>query len=958
MGVCSIFAPDFRLSQRFSVGSAYRLVLTLLILSFFPSQSQAAQENVEGEFIMKFAVQKRFSASRNERRVARATLGVEVLSQHKITGSQLVRLKDNRTMNHQYAKDLLASGVIDYIEPNFVVTTYQNTPNDPRYAELWGMNNLGQTGGTVDIDIDAPEAWELSTGNEEVVVGVVDTGVNYLHPDLAGIMWRNPGEIPANGIDDDENGVVDDVFGFNAREGDGDPFDENGHGSHVAGTIGAHGNNSVGVSGVNWNVRVMALQFLGGNGSGDVNGAIAAIEYAIMMKNRGVNLRVLNNSWGGGEYSRALEDVIREAENAGILFVAAAGNSYSDNDSRPAYPSSYQLDNVVSVAAVDSNGNLAEFSNYGALSVDVAAPGVGILSTHLADNYQFLSGTSMAAPHVSGVAALVLGREPNISLDDLEQRITQTVKLLPTLNGLASSPGIVSAKNALLNIRAPIPPIPPLVRYAGLGALYGFEQDFGERVLTVDDGYVPADLPFEFPFYGASFKRIAISSNGRIIPLTENQPLLSADDYSNALTPGISPYHDDLVASPLSPGIGGVYYKATSNVVTVTWIAASYAHRASQNPDVEIRFQAKLFIDGRIEFHYEDTFVGDPGFDHGGSATVGINPVSLTRGNPVEYSHNSSNSAKLGNGTATAFSKERNTVQYDYDGDGKSDLSVWRPSTGMWFILESSSDFSFDSHKAYQMGLSGDVPLSGDYDGDGKADLVVWRPSNGTWYIRESSRGFDSIKAIQWGLAGDQPLVGDYDGDAINDLAIYRRSEGAFYVLLSSGGFNRIGALAGNSQSHLAIALGGPSNDPVVGDIDADGKDDFITVWQLQRFWTVKNDTGVMIESLPWGEPGDTPLTCDVDGDNKSDRIAVRVASNNLLEWYAARADGSVSVDVFGSLGDKPTCDRDFDGDGTGDLAVFRPHTGEWFVRFSSDSKLVNFSFGLQGDQLVNFNEY
>lgn len=953
MGVCSIFAPGVKVVLRV-LSSRLRVVfLAACVLIISPSEALADSQAVDGEFIIKFSPSKRTAASPNERRVARSTLGVEVLRTNFVSGSQLVRVRQNRKMNHAYAKELLASGIVDYIEPNFVVSTFQTSPNDEEFSELWGMDNQGQTGGTQDVDIDAPEAWDLFTGSEEVVVGVVDTGVNYTHPDLAGVMWQNPFEVPGNGIDDDGNGVVDDIHGYSSTSDTGDPMDENGHGTHCAGTIGASGNNALGVAGVNWNVRIMALQFLDGSGFGSTQGAIEVIEYAISMKNRGVNLRVLSNSWGGGGHSQALEDVIEEAEAAGILFVAAAGNDGRDNDSEGTYPANYDIDNVLSVAAVDHDGNLASFSNYGASSVDVAAPGVDILSTSLGESYRSLSGTSMATPHVSGIAALLLGREPTLSLSDLRQRITQTVKLLPSLDGLTVSPGIVSALNALTNARAPLPPTPPRVKYSSRSASYAFDPDYGGLLLSADDSYAAADLDFEFPYYGSTFQRVAISSNGRLVPLTTEQAVPTASDYSNRMLAGISPYNDDLVPSPISPGEAGVWFKSDSEVATFTWVAASYAQRSSSEEDAEIRFQVKLRRSGAIEFHYADTFAGNSSFDYGASATIGVSPVASTRGNTVEFSHNTPNSAALGGGSALAFGKEQSSALHDYDGDGKSDIVVWRPSSGMWFILESSTDFSFEEHKVFQMGLSGDIPLSGDYDGDGRADLVIWRPSDGTWYLRESSSEFSSMRAIQWGLPGDTPLVGDYDGDGVNDLALYRQSQGAFYVLLSSGGFNRTAALAGSTQTLISVALGGPANDPVVGDIDADGKDDFITVWQLQRFWTVKNQNGEMIQSLPWGEPGDTPLTCDLDGDKKSDRLAVRVASNNLLQWFAALAGGGAQVSEFGSLGDKPTCDRDFDGDGKGDLAVFRPQSGEWFVRSSATGALTVYSFGLPGDQLV-----
>lgn len=265
------------------------------------------------------------------------------------------------------------------VEPNYAVSA-QLTPNDPRFSELWGLNNTGQTGGTAGADIDAPQAWDTTTGSSAVVVAVIDTGVDYLHPELSGNMWRNPGETGSgrenNGVDDDANGFVDDVYGWDFVDEDNDPIDAHSHGTHVSGTIAARGNNGVGVVGVNWQCRIMACRFLDASGSGWTSDAVEAVNYAVAN-----GAKVLNNSWGGGGYSSALEAAIAYARQQGVLFVAAAGNAGTDADQYPMYPAAYPDSNIVSVASTDHNDELSYFSNWGATSVDVAAPGSSILSS-------------------------------------------------------------------------------------------------------------------------------------------------------------------------------------------------------------------------------------------------------------------------------------------------------------------------------------------------------------------------------------------------------------------------------------------------------------------------------------------------------------------------------------------------------------------------------------------------
>ena len=301
-------------------------------------------------------------------------------------------------------------------------------PNDARYAEQWGLENTGQAvnghaAGTAGVDIDAVHAWERGRGSEEVVVAVIDSGVDYDHEDLAANMWVNEDEVPGNGIDDDRNGVVDDVHGYDAIRNSGDPDDDIGHGTHVAGIIGAVGDNGRGVAGVNWTTRIMALKFLGSTGGGTTSDAIACIDYILRMKERGANVRVVNCSWGSTAPSKALADAIAKAADEGILFVCASGNNAVDTDRVPHYPSSYEMDGVVSVAALAADDSLAPFSNWGRASVDIAAPGVDVLSTLPDGRYGFASGTSMASPFVAGVAALVASDSPEMPIGQLRERV-------------------------------------------------------------------------------------------------------------------------------------------------------------------------------------------------------------------------------------------------------------------------------------------------------------------------------------------------------------------------------------------------------------------------------------------------------------------------------------------------------------------------------------------------------
>ena len=371
---------------------------------------------------------------------------------------------DNAGSTMVAAQYAAMSDIVAYAEPNYqiklddpartegprdlVLREFSGPhPNDPQFTEQWALNNLGQNGGKERADIDALEAWQTTQGSEDVVVAVLDTGVDFTHADLVNNMWIRPANVPA--YTDDELGEFNDINGYNGTDNISDPMDDNGHGTHCAGIIGAEGDNGEGIAGINWHVKLMPLKFLGRGGSGSVNDAIEAINYAIDRKAHGVNVRIISASWGSTMKSKALEDTIRAAGEAGILFVAAAGNNSTNNDRWPHYPSNYDLPNMISVAALDRNDKVAGFSNYGVKRVHIAAPGKDILSTWLNGHYREASGTSMATPYVSGVAALIVANEPKITMEKLRDRLLKTADKLDALDGKVATGGRVCAANAL-----------------------------------------------------------------------------------------------------------------------------------------------------------------------------------------------------------------------------------------------------------------------------------------------------------------------------------------------------------------------------------------------------------------------------------------------------------------------------------------------------------------------------
>lgn len=410
----------------------------------------------------------------------KSLLGAELKSVLELTSGNFAVVKTESKSVNSLVEELNGMDEIIYAEPNFIYKAIANVPtlqgllsgtfserfsalapHDPMYGKLWGLKNTGAnepdkngnistTPGVAGSDVNAEKAWGLTRGSKNIVVAVIDTGIDYNHPDLKNNMWVNEKEIPDNGIDDDGNGYIDDVYGWNANAKNGNPMDGNAHGTHCAGTIGAEHNNGIGVAGVMADVSLMAVKFLTDDGSGSLADAIGAIDYATKM-----NVDIMSNSWGGGGFSQALEDSIKAAKDKGILFVAAAGNDSANNDSSPHYPSNYVVDNVISVASHTAQDNLSSFSCFGKRTVHVAAPGSNILSSTPKGEYKVFSGTSMATPHVSGVLGLLLAQEGRLPVLDVRSRLMATSVPGGAYRKTTISGGRVDAYNLLTDTRIP-----------------------------------------------------------------------------------------------------------------------------------------------------------------------------------------------------------------------------------------------------------------------------------------------------------------------------------------------------------------------------------------------------------------------------------------------------------------------------------------------------------------------
>jgi subtilisin family serine protease len=499
------------------------------------------------------------------------------LYEAKITGRSLPETLVNLQPSRQ----------IELVQPNAKITT-NAIPNDPSFPKLYALNNSGQTGGKFDADIDAPEAWDYTTGTGQTVVAVIDTGVDYNHDDLRANIWVNSGEIAGNGLDDDGNGYIDDLHGYDFANNDSNPMDDNGHGTHVSGTIGAVGDNSLGVVGVNWHTKIMALKFLDESGSGYLSNAIRALDYAVAN-----GARLSNNSWGGGGYEATLGMAIARASSVGHIFVAAAGNSASNNDVTASYPASYAYDNVVAVAATDQNDNLASFSNYGASTVDIAAPGVSIYSTLPGNSYGSYSGTSMATPQVAGALSLYLDANPSATASQAITALYQSADAILSLSNRVAGSRRLNIGNMLKGSAPTTNPTPPPTDLVGAKVTQGqfnlVNNQVASATLTFSEAidpssFTPSDILLKGPSGNVAVSAVTpLSGSGNQQFTVTFTALAQSGTYTLQAGPGIM----DLAGNQLDQNGNGANGE-TSDIFVVSWTLQAQSVY-SNSTDVALR---------------------------------------------------------------------------------------------------------------------------------------------------------------------------------------------------------------------------------------------------------------------------------------------------------------------------------------------------------------------------------
>ncbi|OLE55990.1 MAG: hypothetical protein AUG51_00235 [Acidobacteria bacterium 13_1_20CM_3_53_8] len=471
-------------------------------------------EAVAGNVLVKF----RSRTTPNALDQARQEVGADDV--HRVGGTGVHLFHSSSKSTVALLAEMSARVDVLYAEPDYIVSA-DTVPDDPDFPNLWGLQNNGQSvqgaSGVPGADIGVARAWDVTTGSANNVVAVVDTGIDYTHPDLAANVWSAPSSFTVT-IGGQSITCAQGTHGFNAITMSCDPMDDHNHGTHVSGTIGALGNNSVGVVGVNQRASIIGLKFLNSGGGGTISDAVNAIEFAVQAKQvfagtAGANVRVLSNSWGGGGFSQSLLDEIERASSNDMLFVAAAGNYSSNNDADPFYPASYNAPNMIAVSATDPNDQLASFSNYGVSTVHLGAPGVNILSTIRGASYGYYSGTSMATPHVSGAAALLLSR-CTLDTTRLKSTLLDNVDFIPALASATITGGRLNVNNALTACNHPDFSIS--AGPAGQTVLVGTQTSFNVSVAS----YVGFNGDVNFSVSGlpagatASFSPASVNTSG------------------------------------------------------------------------------------------------------------------------------------------------------------------------------------------------------------------------------------------------------------------------------------------------------------------------------------------------------------------------------------------------------------------------------------------------------------
>ncbi|HYE30831.1 MAG TPA: Ig-like domain-containing protein [Methylomirabilota bacterium] len=780
------------------------------------------------------------------------------------------------------AEQLSRSPEVLYAEPNFRIELANATPSRPRpndfdYGRLWGFENANRPG----ADIHIAQAWARTTGSSNVLVAIIDTGIDFLHPDLAPNIWNNSREVPANGIDDDRNGFIDDVNGFDFVSHDSDGFDDHGHGTHVAGTVGAVGNNSIGVVGVCWDVRMMALKAFDETGSGNVYAGIQAIDYAVAN-----GARIINASWGLKESSRALRDAVRNAVDKGVIFIGAAGN---DRSAAPFYPAAF--DGVISVGATTEEDARAPFTNFGE-TLDVSAPGASIYSTLPDSGYGYQGGTSMAAPHVSGLAALILSAHPNFTACDVEGIILNTCDEIETTQPLGV--GRINAGRAL-GIEQPLPTaalsLPP--ELFGVVSITGsaFGNDFASYALEIGQGAKPANWT-------------ALASASQ--PLTNSVILANFD--TRAFAEG-----EHVIRLRVRNSLGQhatVSRRVTIGNVRITSPMAADVLRSGD----KIQIAGRVLGQGRT---YE--LAWSAGLQPGSWQTNGLRLTPQSAGTLAEWDTSALPpghfyTLRLHATSTNGVMNEELVHMVHLAGNMRTNFPVYVPQQivpqAEWRSLK-VIDLDGDGPKEIffvNAGVDGEVPAK-------------------LWVL-------ESTGALRWTADldldppySDEPVAGDLDGD------------GALEIV--AGGGQRLFAFHANGEAveGWPIGIRGEQAGKALADLDGDGK---LEVIAQSEDWTGGTGVGVLAiysaigsRQFEWlfgvrNEPGDslplTPAVGNMDDDPELEILAV--TSGSQVSLFDIRTPGFPrwSTTSTPQISASPTL-ADVSGDGLLDVIIGR--TGE-----------------------------
>ncbi|MBA3936007.1 MAG: S8 family serine peptidase [Planctomycetes bacterium] len=811
-------------------------------------------------------------------------------------------------------RQALQAAQVPICEPDYVVRASDTVPNDPSYAQMWALHNTGQTGGVAGADIHAQQAWSVSTGSTNVVVAVIDTGMDLTHPDLVGNLWTNAAELAGNGIDDDHDGYIDDVHGWNFVADSSDPTDDYFHGTHCSGIIGATGNNGTGVVGVCWHVSLMPLKFLDQNGNGFTSDAVEAIYFA-----NAHHVQVMSMSWGGLDDSVTLKAAIDDAGTHGILCVAAAGNSANNADISPEYPAAFTSSNLISVLATDATDQRAYFSNAGAGSVDVGAPGVDVLSTlpmiataqmrtnGLCAGYGLLSGTSMATPHVAGACALLWSNEPSLTAAQVKLRVLQSADRLSSLAGLCVSEGRLDLDRLLRNTTSGWV-------FAGITGPIGDWFQYHRPVAT--------DFPLTGTAEAAGLTGFTVEVGSGATPTTWT-------------TSGVT-----LAGGGLQPVTEGVLAQCHVAAFAEGFWTVRLTVTGSGGSRVVTR---TLWVDPALKPGFPTLAPQLAGSDS--QIFLGVTLADLMGSGHLDLIGSAQSSGPLyavGPDGANLPGWPLKTVGAAYptvgdvDGDGHPDIAfgTFATSGPPWGVVDRTGAFLPGWPKA-NANYTAVSPALADLDGDGRCEIVT---TNNDLYVSVLRGDGTSMPGWPQRLISGQAATGhsvvDLDGDGIPEIVVIDAGSTAGVYIDAwrldgspAPGFPHLYQTANSGTSRFAL-----------GDIDHDGKVDIVFNGGSRGFVYAINGDGMVKPGWPVTiTDGGTfpecsaPALADLFGDGKLEIIIAYYDSfTSNLHVMAWRPDGTavpgwpVIMPEGFFLGAFSPAVGDIDGDGQPDIVMGR----------------------------------